>query len=162
MRSNADMPIPLTDPEMGNEKSYLSVSSRLCNQSGTITAATQPMSAYQLAKDAARIASTATLSKDVIDLLQTKLSLLTEQTAGLEKENAELKAENANLRNQLQDEPIEFEESMGVLWKRTATGFEQHPYCKECPSHPVMTPVRRANIWVCGTGNHNAPRSVRP
>ena len=128
------------------------------------------MSAYQLAKDAARIASTATLSKDVIDLLQAKLSLLAEQivlldkkVALFERENSDLKAENKNLRAQLENlQPSGFEENMGVLWKETDTGFEPHPYCRECASHPIMTPVHQARLWVCANGEHQAPFSVKP
>lgn len=60
------------------------------------------MGAYEMAKDAARLASTATLGKDVIDLLNAKLALLAEQAKTLEAENGTLKAENANLKAQLQ------------------------------------------------------------
>ena len=121
------------------------------------------MSAFDTAKEIVRIGSTAGLSKDVIDLLEKKATLLAEKIADLEKENGQLKTENVQLRIQLQrTQPIGFKESMGVLWKQTATGFEAHPYCKECESHPVMTPKHRAGIWSCGTGEHHAPLSVKP
>jgi hypothetical protein len=131
---------------------------------------TRLMSALDTAKEIVRIGSTAGLSKDVIDLMEKKLSLLTEQVILLEKENSLLRlklshfeTEKANLRAQLQNlQPVGFEENMGVLWKRTANGFEQHPYCKECASHPIMTPVHEARTWVCATGNHIAPFSVKP
>ena len=50
-----------------------------------------------IAKDAIRIATTAGLDKDVIDLLKDKVALLTEKIAALEQENALLKSENSNL-----------------------------------------------------------------
>lgn len=85
-----------------------------------------------------------------------KYSELAEKYAALQKAQA----------NESQGHPKpalgDLVESMGVLWKRTATGFEPHPYCKECVSHPVMTPMQYPGIWVCGTGDHHAPLSVRP
>lgn len=121
------------------------------------------MSAYELAKDAARLAGTATLSKDVVDLLHAKLSLLADQVALLEKENANLKAENKNLHAELQHiKPVGFMENMGVFWKRAKTGFEEIPYCRECPTHPIMYPMHGPNIWVCGVGEHSAPFDVKP
>lgn len=76
------------------------------------------MSAADTVKDVVRIATTAGLAKDVIDLLQVKTVLLTEQVATLEKDNAaltqentallrenrNLKLENENLKSQLQNE----------------------------------------------------------
>ena len=86
------------------------------------------MSALDIAKDIVRIGSTAGLSKDVIDLLEKKAALLTVEITSLRLEVSRLQIENAQLRAQLQHaQPVGFEESMGVLWKRTATGFEQHP-----------------------------------
>jgi hypothetical protein len=58
------------------------------------------MSAIDTAKEIARIASTATLGKDVIDLLEKKVGLLAEQVTTLETENANLKQKVANLNQQ--------------------------------------------------------------
>ena len=58
------------------------------------------MSAIDTAKEIARIASTASLGKDVIDLLEKKVGLLTEQITTLETENANLKQKVANFDQQ--------------------------------------------------------------
>jgi hypothetical protein len=127
------------------------------------------MGAAETAKEIVRIGSTAGLSKDVIDLLEKKLALLMDENIALAKENVVLIAkvsvlenENRNLRTQLQDaQPVvgAFHEFGGVLWKRTANGFEKYPYCKECPHHPVMMgmpPRGRPMFWRCSS-EHHAP-----
>jgi DNA-binding NarL/FixJ family response regulator len=58
------------------------------------------MSAIDTAKEIARIASTASLGKDVIDLLEKKVGLLAEQITTLETENANLKQKAANFDQQ--------------------------------------------------------------
>ena len=55
-----------------------------------------------------------------------------------------------------------YEESMGVLWKRTKDGFEQMPYCKDCPTHQIFTYIRQARLLVCGVAGHHAPPNVKP
>jgi hypothetical protein len=60
------------------------------------------MGAGEIAKDAIRIATTAGLSKDVIDLLEKKISLLTEQIATLETENANLKQKVVNFEQEIE------------------------------------------------------------
>ena len=55
------------------------------------------MNAADTVKDVVRIATTAGLSKDVIDLLQAKADLLAEQNTTLEQENTTLLRENRNL-----------------------------------------------------------------
>lgn len=56
------------------------------------------MDAAQGMKDVIRIAQTAGLSKDVIDLLETKAELLAEQVVTLEQQNATLLSENNGLK----------------------------------------------------------------
>ena len=127
------------------------------------------MSAFDTAKEIVRIGSTAGLSKDVVDLLEKKVALLTgelsdshQKTARLEARILELEAEVSNLRGHPQNPlPVGFEESMGVLWKRTPTGYETHPYCAECPRPAIMSPMHRARLFVCSNG-HDAPLSVKP
>ena len=63
------------------------------------------MSAIDTAKEIARIASTATLGKDVIDLLEKKVTLLTEQVTTLETQNTDLKQKVTNLGQQLAGVP---------------------------------------------------------
>src|ERR1043166_8651334 len=58
------------------------------------------MSAIDTAKEIARIASTASLGKDVIELLEKKVGLLAEQVTTLEAENANLKQKVTNLDQQ--------------------------------------------------------------
>jgi DNA-binding MarR family transcriptional regulator len=59
------------------------------------------MSALDTAKEIGRIASTASLGKDVIDLLEKKVALLTEQVTALETENANLKQKVYDLEQEL-------------------------------------------------------------
>jgi len=63
------------------------------------------MSAIDTAKEIARIASTASLGKDVIDLFEKKVALLAEQVTTLETENADLTQKAANLEQQLAGVP---------------------------------------------------------
>jgi regulator of replication initiation timing len=56
------------------------------------------MGATDTIKEFARIATTAGLTKDVIDFLDKKASLLAEQVAALEQENTTLLRENRNLK----------------------------------------------------------------
>ena len=60
------------------------------------------MGGAEIAKDAIRIATTAGLSKDVIDLLERKISLLVEQNTTLQTENTNLKQETADLRKEVE------------------------------------------------------------
>jgi class 3 adenylate cyclase len=57
----------------------------------------------------------------------------------------------------------EFKKYMGLLWKRTATGFEPRPYCPECPSHPVMSgfPPGSEDMWACPS-DHTFDYSTEP
>jgi hypothetical protein len=59
------------------------------------------MGALDTAKEIGRIATTATLGKDVIDLLEKKVALLTEQITALETENTNLKKKVTDLEQQL-------------------------------------------------------------
>jgi antitoxin component HigA of HigAB toxin-antitoxin module len=59
------------------------------------------MGALETAKELGRMATTATLTKDVIDLFKEKVALLADQVTTLEAENANLKEEVANLQEQL-------------------------------------------------------------
>ena len=79
----------------------------------------------------------------------------------LESEKSALQRDVAKLRQQLQDlQPAGFVEHMGALWKRAGDGFEPLPYCKHCKEHPIMSPL--GHFLVCGSGNHQTPRSIRP
>jgi hypothetical protein len=121
------------------------------------------MIAFDIAKEIVRIGVTAGLSKDVIALLEKKLAMLTDELVLALRKNSELEAENKQLHAQLENlKPVGFVENMGVFWKRTLTGFEVIPYCKECPTHPIMRPVHDFDILICGNGTHQAPMSVRP
>src|ERR1017187_10371729 len=61
------------------------------------------MSATDTAKEVIRIASTAGFSKDVIDLMDKKLSLLTSENAELKKKVSAFEIEVRQLRRQLED-----------------------------------------------------------
>ncbi len=103
------------------------------------------------------------LSESQLAALDSKLKVLAEELALSKSREAKLTTENTQLRQQLERaEPVGLQENMGVLWKPTATGFEPHPYCRECQSHPIMIHPDGMDIWVCGNGKHHAPISVRP
>jgi hypothetical protein len=122
------------------------------------------MSASDIAKEVVRIANTHGLAKDVIDLLEKKMALLVEENATLSTKVSRLEVENGQLKAQLQNSQAVvggFAESMGVFWKRTATGFEKIPYCGECAHHPIMTPKWLSKIYICSQG-HQAPIYVEP
>src|SRR4051812_7153213 len=59
------------------------------------------MGALETAKEIGRMTATATLGKDVIDLLKEKVTLLAEQVAALDTENSNLKRELVKLKNEL-------------------------------------------------------------
>jgi len=59
------------------------------------------MSALETVKELGRMATTATLTKDVIDLFSKKVDLLEKQVAALEQENSSLKGENSNLKSKI-------------------------------------------------------------
>lgn len=61
------------------------------------------MSAIATAKEIAKIAVTAGLSSEIIDLLEKKSVLLTEQVALLEREKSELISENANFKAKIKE-----------------------------------------------------------
>src|SRR5438876_10123240 len=63
------------------------------------------MSALDTAKEVVRMASTAGLAKDVIDLMEKKLALLTEEVSVLTAKVSKLEIENGQLRAQLHHSP---------------------------------------------------------
>jgi len=124
------------------------------------------MSAIDTAKEIVRIGSAAGLSKDVIDLMEKKLVLLTDELTNLNRRIVQLEVENGQLRAQLHhSQKVGFQEFGGILWKRTAEGFEPNPYCKECTHHPVMCgeppDFEPPLLWQCPHG-HSAPFAGRP
>jgi len=127
------------------------------------------MSAADTAKDIIRIASTAHLSKDIIDLLEKKLALLTDENAMLATKVSQLEVENRQLKTQVQNSQTvtgAFQEHFGVLWKRMGKGFEPFPYCKQCANHPVMygqPPFGdEPELWQCSKCGFIAPFAGRP
>jgi FtsZ-binding cell division protein ZapB len=84
------------------------------------------MSAYDIAKDLSKIAATANLGKDVIDLLEKKLTLLTEEMSSLQNENLSLREHNENLKKENDDlskrihsltsDEFPTEEQKKILW----------------------------------------------
>ncbi len=95
-------------------------------------------------------------TKAHVDLLSDGLRIVGKERDDALRRCAELEGRLAKL-----DRPAAMVENMGVLWKRTANGFESHPYCRECSSHPIMmlAPPSRPMFWMCSEG-HQAPRSV--
>jgi hypothetical protein len=80
---------------------------------------------------------------------------LQKQNAALTADNQKLVAENARLVNP------QFVLNDAVLWKRTPSGYETHPYCAECPRPAVMSPMHHAHLFVCSSG-HQASLSSKP
>lgn len=121
------------------------------------------------AKEIARIATTAGLSKDVIDLLEKKLALLIEENTALATKVSRLEIENGQLRAQLQNsQPTTsgFHSALGVLWKRDGKGFERVPYCPKCKTimlgQPPLGPMIDPQFWQCAVCNLHATFSGRP
>lgn len=108
-------------------------------------------------KVAARLASL----QEQTSILQVQLAVARRNLAELQGENERLRTENAKLQGMDQD-LSQFVENMGVLWKRVPDGFESMPYCKECPSHPIMKPLLRTRLLVCFSGRHYARFDARP
>ena len=79
------------------------------------------MGALDTVKELGRMATTATLSKDVIDLFSKKAELLEEQVATLEQENTVLKTENANLKQKIKD------------FEQQVSGSHQRMNCNQRP-----------------------------
>jgi hypothetical protein len=107
-------------------------------------------------------------SPPVTTILRNQLHPLWEQMEAYVVEKEEVtavlkktQADNAALKLTQAKESPGLISNMGVFWKRTATGFEQIPYCGECEHHPIMTPKWRAKIYICSNG-HQAPIYVEP
>ena len=112
------------------------------------------------------------LSREQSEDLRLKLDNLVAEANRLRSENESLVAENSQLafsvknlqselkalREELADDGLVAH--MGVLWKRTDTGFETYPYCSQCRDHPIMSSV--GGFFVCGAGLHHAPDGVTP
>ena len=99
------------------------------------------MSAENAVKEVVRIATTAGLSKDVIDLMEKKLALLTAELSQANTRISKFEIENRQLKTQIQNsQPVtgNLHSAFGVLWKRAGNGFERVPYCPQCENHPAM------------------------
>ena len=97
-------------------------------------------------------------TKAHVDLLSEALRRVGEERDTALRRCAELESRVLSL-----EAPPAMVENMGVLWKRTATGFERIPYCRDCSSHPIMFPVppRHPVFFACSEG-HQVPRAVAP
>jgi hypothetical protein len=121
-----------------------------------------------IARDIINIGTTAGIKKDVLDLQASKLRILTDEVIQLRLKVSAFEIETRQLKTLAQNsQPVVggFKEFAGVLWKRTATGFEAFPYCKECSHHPIMTGHPPFGLdpmlWICSQ-NHTAPFAGRP
>jgi hypothetical protein len=100
------------------------------------------MNLSNTAKDVLRVATTAGLSKDVIDLLTAKVSLLDEKLDNASLRISELEAENKELRGKMSDSPSDddgldddcrrillhfFDTDQGFTIDQIASHFEFHP-----------------------------------
>lgn len=93
------------------------------------------MSASEAAKEVIRIATTAGLSKDVIDLMEKKVSLLTGENSELKTKVSALEVEVGQLRGQLGNlHPIAKPADICPFCRRAAGELEAikpHPYFGE-------------------------------
>ena len=80
------------------------------------------MNPLDTAKEIVRMASTAGLSKDVIDLLEKKLGILTSVLADAQRKIASLETDNANLRTKLRHlQPVAHNDEQLVVLRVLAT-----------------------------------------
>ncbi|MGD0208737.1 MAG: cell division protein ZapB [Verrucomicrobiota bacterium] len=89
------------------------------------------MGATDTIKEFARIATTAGLTKDVIDLLDKKAVLLAEQVAALEKDNAALTQENTTLLRESRNLKLENENLKTQLQNARPRSDELDPKTKD-------------------------------
>ncbi len=120
------------------------------------------MSAIDTAKEIVRITSTAGLSKDVIDLLEKKVSLLTEQVTTLEREKTDLKKKIADLeQREASTKAEEFVEEFGAAFRRKADGsFHQAIYCPI--HHTTAGSPDGAFPYSCSDPNCNWSSDITP
>lgn len=96
----------------------------------------------------------ATILKEHLSLLNTKLGLLREDIENLEKENAHLIKRNTELEQELsrQKQSEEFVESHGALFKPIpGGGYSETPYCPVC--HRTMWCFQRVFPYECSDKN---------
>lgn len=104
-------------------------------------------------------------------VLRERLELAAQQYAALERKVAELtkeletvKGHNEVLRNRLATTSAseEYVRSRGVLWFRTADGFDPEPYCPKCKIVMFDFPPRSRTQWNCSQCDMTAPYSDPP
>src|SRR5437868_2086557 len=98
------------------------------------------MSALDTVKELGRMATTATLTKDVIDLFSKKVALLEKQVATLEQENAALKTEKSNFEKKV----TELEQQLGRLRPKDDLQADAIRFLKLLFDHGALTTTRIA------------------
>lgn len=98
---------------------------------------------------------------DELDEESVRTAELVRKYKDLEETHSQLQKAHLELQMAQTKKPPEFIFHNGVKWKRTGDGFEQFPYCADCAVPTVMTPVHRANRWICSNG-HQAPLTGPP
>ena len=116
------------------------------------------MSASDTAKEVIRIASTAGLSKDVIDLMDKKLALLTGENAELKTKVSAFEIEVTQLRSQLGNlHPITKPADTCSFCRRAAGELEDikpHPYFGEAGA--------RVGYYKCSNCGKKYDKDLRP
>jgi len=93
-------------------------------------------------------------------VLRERLLLLKEQFQLLEKESVSLKEENSRLKKQHAELVIQldkyalseqFVEKRGVLFRKTANGYSESPYCPVCKA--LLRSFERSVFFFCNCGH---------
>ena len=104
-------------------------------------------------------------------VLRERLEFAAQQYAALERKVSELTKEleavrghNEVLRRRIEATavPDRYVSSRGVLWLRTATGFDPEPYCPKCKIVMFDFPPGFRQAWNCSQCEMTAPFSDPP
>ena len=106
----------------------------------------------------------ASILRERIELAKEQYAALERRVAELTKELATVKGQNEVLRKRLSTVavPDKYVPSRGVLWLRTADGFEPEPYCPKCKTVMVDFPPGVRLSWNCSQCEMTAPYSSPP
>jgi hypothetical protein len=104
-------------------------------------------------------------------ILRERLGLAEQQYVALQRKLEETEAELATTRRENEvlrqrlsrlSVPEDYVSVSGVLWRRTASGFEAAPYCPTCKIVMFDFPPGEKMFWNCSRCKMTAPYSQPP